>query len=344
MSRLDFTANTKYLIIRDAISIGNVSETCKKFGISRTLFYQWYNRYKALGVEGLQPQKRVVNNKRQVSCEVEYYILEHVINCPEDGPRRIYYELKTQGFSVGESGIYNVLKRYQLNSKNNRLKYAKEHNTVSKSGKKKEFIININSMRNKSPGYAVFQITNFLGDVRNIGKIYAIISFDLFSHYIIGSVCVGKNTENLISHMKMKVIPTFQSYGVSIARLITDSSMQYTSNWHNGKHKYAEFLNKYKISQLFFSTHTKNVINVMNEHLLPIRNDFFQKFLSIRYYKTAQEIDSDFQEYLIQYNNQEKRKIGKLKGKTPANILYESNDDKPLPLWVYLQDLESDKL
>jgi len=35
-------------------STKSISVVCRRFGISRTTFYRWYNRYKQLGIEGLR--------------------------------------------------------------------------------------------------------------------------------------------------------------------------------------------------------------------------------------------------------------------------------------------------
>ena len=43
----------------------NVSETCRHFDIHRCLFYKWFNRYKKLGVKGLETKNRRPLNIRQ---------------------------------------------------------------------------------------------------------------------------------------------------------------------------------------------------------------------------------------------------------------------------------------
>lgn len=33
---------------------GNVAKTCRYFGINRSIYYRWYERYRKYGVEGLK--------------------------------------------------------------------------------------------------------------------------------------------------------------------------------------------------------------------------------------------------------------------------------------------------
>ena len=42
-------------VMRRAEQIGNVSQVCREFGISRTLFYRWRRRFERYGVDGVHP-------------------------------------------------------------------------------------------------------------------------------------------------------------------------------------------------------------------------------------------------------------------------------------------------
>ncbi len=57
MSRNEILRNQKWRlgIIRHAEEVThNIAKTCRYFGISRTAFYKWYERYQNYGVEGLK--------------------------------------------------------------------------------------------------------------------------------------------------------------------------------------------------------------------------------------------------------------------------------------------------
>ena len=46
-------------VIRHAEEVThNVAKTCRYFGISRTAFYRWYERYQMYGEEGLKDHSR----------------------------------------------------------------------------------------------------------------------------------------------------------------------------------------------------------------------------------------------------------------------------------------------
>ena len=44
-------------VMRRAEQVGNVSQVCREFGISRTLFYRWRRRIERYGADGLHPRR-----------------------------------------------------------------------------------------------------------------------------------------------------------------------------------------------------------------------------------------------------------------------------------------------
>lgn len=121
----DITAEKRELIIRHADKTKNISETCRFFGVSRTAYYKWLERYNKYGLEGLEdkiPSKPKMPN--QTTAEIENKILLIAKSHPEYGPQRIAYELKDEGIKISNTGVYKVLKRNGLEKKELRCLYS----------------------------------------------------------------------------------------------------------------------------------------------------------------------------------------------------------------------------
>jgi transposase-like protein len=54
--------NWRHKFLQHARHSGNVAETCRYFGISRTKFYKWKKRFEKHGVAGLSDQSRAPRN------------------------------------------------------------------------------------------------------------------------------------------------------------------------------------------------------------------------------------------------------------------------------------------
>jgi transposase-like protein len=60
--RVDRTAEEKWQIVQEGMKSGNVSETCRRYGIAQTLYYRWKDEAEqgakaALGGEALRPRR-----------------------------------------------------------------------------------------------------------------------------------------------------------------------------------------------------------------------------------------------------------------------------------------------
>lgn len=333
-------ATNKYYIIRHALKSNNVAETCRTFGISRTIYYRWYNQYLKYGLDGLQEKTREKPNMpNKVSKEVEGLILKHVLKHPEDGPKRIYYELKSKGIEVGETGIYNVLKRNNLNCKEQRKAYVRNHNIkkdVKAGGKKLD--IKMQDEKHAHPGYVTILTTYYLGKINNIGKLYQIVLVDLFSNCAFAKLYTNKSSINVMDLMEMNVIPTLRIFDIKICNLVTNNSKEYATNWERGMHKFENFLDTNGVQHWTFSANNKNVFGPVNNFISTLQEEFYNNVIKEDVYTSLEELEKGLDEYIRYYNYERVIKEGVHKGKTPVEVIYrQMQGDKPLPLWFYIK-------
>ena len=110
----DIRRKTK--VLEHAKQCGNVSHTCRYFGISRDTFYRWKRQLESDGLEALINSKPCPQNpKIRVPREVEDKIL-HIRREFGLGQLRISWYLERHyGIKVSPNGVYGVLKRHGLN-------------------------------------------------------------------------------------------------------------------------------------------------------------------------------------------------------------------------------------
>jgi transposase len=109
-------AARRLAILRHAREVtGNVSATCRYFGITRQAFYIWLRRYEELGLEGLRDQSRRPHvspneTKADVVGKIVYLRQHHHF-----GPHKISMYLKRyHDVQVSASGIWRILKRLDM--------------------------------------------------------------------------------------------------------------------------------------------------------------------------------------------------------------------------------------
>jgi len=95
----------------------NISKTCRYFGISRTTFYKWYERYKKEGIEGLYDRPKTPKNKRKAIIRNKYQqiIIKTRKKYPTWSKEKIAKYLEVEkGIKVSPSTVYRVLKQTNL--------------------------------------------------------------------------------------------------------------------------------------------------------------------------------------------------------------------------------------
>ena len=94
----------------------SVRRTLDKLGIPNTTFYRWYDRFRALGTEGLEDRTsgpgRVWN---RIPDDVREQILDLALDETELSPRELAVRFTdTKGYFVSEASVYRLLKAHDL--------------------------------------------------------------------------------------------------------------------------------------------------------------------------------------------------------------------------------------
>ena len=93
-----------------------IRRTLDKLGIPRTTFYRWYDRYRALGLAGLEDRDsgpgRIWN---RIPDDVRRQIVDLALDEPELSPRELAVKFTdTNGYFVSEASVYRLLKAHDL--------------------------------------------------------------------------------------------------------------------------------------------------------------------------------------------------------------------------------------
>src|SRR4028118_2254290 len=103
-------------VLQEAASCGNVAKTCRRYGISRELFYRWRRRYQAQGLVGLRDQHHAPHHCPRAThpdiVQKILYLRQHY----HMGPWRIrMYLLRYHEIVIADQTVYRILRRHGLN-------------------------------------------------------------------------------------------------------------------------------------------------------------------------------------------------------------------------------------
>ena len=337
MKQEAFNAHNKYRILKHGKRTGNISETCEIFGISRTTFYQWKNAYEQHGMRGLEvkePKTPEMPNK--VSAVVERAILNYVRSNPADGPRRIYYELKSEDFEVGETGVYNVLKRNSLTTREKRLAYSKQHRLMQKLKK-----IPLNHQLNLNdnyPGYLVLQRLDYMGNYEGIGKIYQYTIYDTDSKWVFAKIFNRKIDIDVWEFFEAKLVYLMRTFKLDVANLLTEKNKVFVPFFVRND-RYKELMARYTIGHQFINRDQMPLMDEMDVFHQYLVKTFYDEIADSPHLNSFINVERAFHTTLRHYNFKEVIIKGPHAGKVPASVVLaraEANniDMNTLPLWV----------
>src|SRR5215204_1611580 len=110
-------ARGRLSVLELAEALGNVSEACRRRGVSRTQFYEYKRRFQTHGIEGLIDLPPVhKSHPMSTSEEVQQKIVQMSLSHPAWGCNRISDQLKLQSVSVSAPTVQNILNKKGVDS------------------------------------------------------------------------------------------------------------------------------------------------------------------------------------------------------------------------------------
>lgn len=335
-----FNAYNKYIILKHGIKENNISKTCNLFGISRTTYYNWQRDYQKHGMKGLEnrePKKPRMPNK--VSKSTERKILDYVLKYPGDGPKRIYYEMKSEGINVGETGIYNVLKRNSLTRKKDRLEYAKNRGKYSRNSfKLNKEVANLANTLDAYPGYLIVQRIDYIGTFAGIGKIYQYSFYDTISRWGEVKVFNKKQDIDIWNYFEMKFLYLLNTFNLTIENLVTEKDKEFLPFFIKDD-RYSEIINRYEINHIFTSQEDNIIFEDMNDFNEILVTEFYNRIGIDENLDSFIKIEHSINAFVRDYNFTREISDGDDIGKKPVEAMLqravENNVDlDTLPLWI----------
>src|ERR1035437_2213710 len=163
-------------VLDHAARTGNVAETCRIFGISRTRFYQWKNVADRYGLDALVPKgRRTPQMPEATPTHVVQSLLTLAVLEPTIGCRQYADRLGDLGFSIAKSTVQKHLVAHGLGKRSQRLARAAAI-TAATTGlltdaARDEHLFGF-CLATGGPGELVCLDSFYIGKLKGVGKVY----------------------------------------------------------------------------------------------------------------------------------------------------------------------------
>jgi molybdenum-dependent DNA-binding transcriptional regulator ModE len=335
MTKDQYIIRRKLNIIELAETLGNISEACRRLGVSRQHHYDIKKALEEEGLQGLvEKSRRSPRCGNRVAKDIEEKILAYSLEFPTHGQVRVENELKKQGFIVSAGGIRGVWLRHNLATKKERLKRLEEWAKVEANiltepqvaalEQAKEEKKSHGTIESYHPGFLLGQDTYYIGYIKGIGKIYQQTGIDTYSNVGFAKVYQEKNALTAADFLNDKVLPFFDSQGIRLLRTLTDRGTEYCGRLENHPYQLFLYLNEIEHSRTKARhPQTNGITEKLNQ---TIQNEFYTIAFRKRLYTTIEEIQADLDEFMKLYNEERTNQGKNCQGRTPMETFLEGLD------------------
>jgi transposase InsO family protein len=337
MTQQQYLIRRKLNILELGDTLGNISDACRRLGISRQHYYDLKTTLEQEGLDGLLEKSRTAPRLRnRVPESIEEKILAYSLEQPTQGQVRVANELKKLGVVISPGGIRSVWLRHKLEKKHQRLNRLERWAAETQAVLTESQVQALEDARQEKqahgeiethhPGFLVGQDTMYVGYIKGVGKLYQQTGIDTYSNIGFAKLYTDKTPLTAADFLNDKVLPLFDEHGIGVLRTLTDRGTEYCGVREN--HPYQLFLHLNDIEHSRTKARHPQT-NGCTERLNQIIGDEFYKVaFRKKLYHTLEEIQVDLDAYMRRYNEERTNQGKRCQGRTPMETFLDG-----LPLY-----------
>lgn len=303
-------ARQRLSVLELAEALGNVSEACRRRGISRTQFYEYKRRFQTHGIEGLKDLPPVHKSHPMATPEeVQEKIVTLSLSRPAWGCNRISDQLKLEGVSVSAPTVQNILNKEGLGTRYERwlkLEEKTAQKEIELSAEQVAFIEKQNPcfrerhLESSRPGELLNQDTFFVGNLKGVGKVYLHAVVDTYCSYAFGFLHVSKQPEAAVAVLHNEALPFYAEKGLEVENILTDNGREFCGG---ESHPYQIYLQLNEIKHRTTKVRRPQTNGFVERFNRTVLDEFFREAFRKKLYETVEALQGDLDEWLYYYNH-----------------------------------------
>jgi transposase InsO family protein len=306
-------------VLEHAKTTGNVAETCRVFGISRTRFYEWRSRAERYGLDALMPKDRRPPQMRNATPTwVVNELLTMAVIEPTIGCRQYADRLADRGYQVAKSTVQDLLVRHGLGRRAQRVARAAAL-TAQTTGLVTEAALDDEPFGfchwAARPGDLVALDSFYIGNLKGVGKVYQLTAVDTATRWAMVMIVLGVPTGTVTARLLNHVIRRWRRLGVRVRAVLTDNGPEYTAR------DFTVALSAKGLAHHRTPPRSPNHNAVCERFHGTILQECWRPAFHRRCFTSVRQLQAEADAWLIHYNTRRRNHSDFMRGRTPRQIL-----------------------
>lgn len=321
-------ARQRVSVLELAVALGNVSEACRRRGMTRTQFYEYKRRFQTHGMAGLKDLPPIHKTHPMTTPpETVERLLARSLDHPAWGCDRLSAMLKLEGLSISSPTVQSILIKHDLGSRYQRLLRLEQQvaeQAIALTPEQVALIEKANPcfaerhVESSRPGELLCQDLFYVGQLKGVGKVYLDAVVDTYGSYAFGFLHTGKLPEAAAAVVHNDVLPFYQDRDIPVDAILTDNGREYCGT---AAHPYELYLaltdiehRKTKVKHPF----TNGFVERFHRTAL---DEFFRVAFRTTFYDAVETLQDDFDQWLRHYNTERPHLGYRNLGKRPIDTV-----------------------
>lgn len=317
-------AKQRMSVLELAEVLGNVSEACRRRGMTRTQFYEYKRRFQTQGVEGLKDLPPIPKSHPMTTPpELVERVLALALKHPAYGCNKLEALLMAEGKRLSNVTIQKILQEHQMGSRYERWLALEKKNAgqaIKLTGEQVAFIEKQNPcfrerhVESGRPGELLSQDTFFVGIFKGVGKVYMHSVVDTFSSHAFGFLHISKQPEAAVAVLHNDVLPFYKRHKLSVGAILTDNGREFCGTEN---HPYELYLDLNDIEHRRTRVKRPQTNGFVERFHRTALDEFYRIVLREKVYPTVEALQDDLDQWLRHYNRERPHLGYRNNGRTP---------------------------
>ena len=171
------------------------------------------------------------------------------------------------------------------------------------------------------PGYCGAQDTFYVGTLKGVGRIYQQTFIDTYAKVAFAKLYDRKTPITAAEILNDRVVPFYDEHGIRLCRVLTDRGTEFCGR---ESHEYELYLAVEDIDHSRTKAKSPQTNGICERFHRTLLDEFYRVAFRKKIYRTIEELQTDLDAWLVDYNEQRPHQGRWCFGKTPMQTFLDA--------------------